>query len=132
MTDYMNDQVSQHFKRREFACKGCKFASSCPYGHGYGKGLAIIDAGTVNILEAVRSEFGEPVTVHSGFRCQQHNSRVGGAVRSQHLLGTAADISVRYTNLSVVYDFLDPLVTGGLSKYKTFIHLDTRRAKKRW
>ena len=128
----MNEQLSPHFKRREFSCKGCRNENRCPHGHGYGKGKAIIDAGTLAILEDVRMKWGKPVTVHSGYRCEQHNRRVRGATASQHLEGTAADFSVRGVSLQEVYDYLDPKVDGGLALYSSFIHVDTRMKRKRW
>jgi uncharacterized protein YcbK (DUF882 family) len=33
-----------------------------------------------------------PIRITSGFRCFTHNAEVGGAPKSQHLLGIAADI----------------------------------------
>jgi zinc D-Ala-D-Ala carboxypeptidase len=46
-------------------------------------------------LEAIRSKTGgRPVEVVSGFRSVAHNRCVGGASRSQHLYGTAADIQI--------------------------------------
>jgi hypothetical protein len=43
-------------------------------------------------LNRVREEFKKPIIVTSGFRCPDHNKAIGGAIKSQHLQGTAADI----------------------------------------
>lgn len=46
-------------------------------------------------LEALRAkEGGHPVVVNSGFRSVAYNRCLGGATRSQHLYGTAADLQV--------------------------------------
>lgn len=86
------------------------------------------------VLELVRCKFGKPVTVTSGYRCKDHNIAVGGAVNSQHKLGTAADIVVEGITPVDVYDFLDSVFPNnyGLGKYDDFTHVDVRPSKGRW
>jgi uncharacterized protein YcbK (DUF882 family) len=76
----------------------------------------------------VRDHFGQPVTINSGYRCPSHNAAVGGATKSQHLDGIAADISVKDVKPSDVYAYIEQLLagTGGLGKYSTFTHVDVR------
>ena len=50
------------------------------------------------VLEPLRKRFGQPIYVNSGYRSQELNRVVGGAVKSFHLYGRAADI--RAANLS--------------------------------
>lgn len=45
-----------------------------------------------NVLDRLRSEWGRPIIVTSGYRCKELNAAVGGARYSQHLKGQAADI----------------------------------------
>lgn len=45
-----------------------------------------------NVLDPLREAFGKPIVVTSGYRCQKLNRAVGGASRSQHCKGEAADI----------------------------------------
>lgn len=45
-----------------------------------------------NILDPLREAFGEPIIVTSGYRCGRLNKAVGGATKSQHMYGQAADI----------------------------------------
>ena len=74
--------LSKNFNRAEFACQcGC--------------GEDTIDYATVELCEAVREHFCQPVTITSGIRCMWHNERVGGSANSLHVLGRAADIVVR-------------------------------------
>lgn len=44
------------------------------------------------ILDPLRSAWGAPIKVTSGFRCDKLNRAVGGATNSQHRRGEAADI----------------------------------------
>ena len=111
--------VSKNFNRSEFACKcGC--------------GQDTIDAETVGFCQAVRDHFMAPVTIHSGNRCPDYNASVGGAKGSQHLKGRAADISVLNVPHKAVHAFLLTLNPGGLGKYATFTHVDSRAGKARW
>lgn len=44
------------------------------------------------LLQIVRYELGEPITVTSGYRCHKLNTLVNGAANSDHKYGAAADI----------------------------------------
>jgi len=71
--------LSAHFSRAEFRCKHC--------GHLHGPAAALVE-----VLERIRAITGTPLAVVSGYRCSVHNRNVGGAARSRHLVGDAADI----------------------------------------
>jgi hypothetical protein len=45
-----------------------------------------------NILQPLRNATKSPVIVSSGYRCLRVNTVIGGATKSQHLSGQAADI----------------------------------------
>jgi len=107
-------QIAPHFSRHEFACHcGCGFDT--------------IDADTLRILESVRQHFGMPVTVTSAARCRSHNASVGGAARSQHIYGRAADIKVAGTTPRAVHDWIaEQFPYASLGLYQTFVHVDTR------
>ena len=44
------------------------------------------------ILQPVRTAFGRPIRITSGFRSPSLNNAVGGVANSQHLTGEAADL----------------------------------------
>ncbi len=112
-------QISRHFERREFACRcGC--------------GQDTVDAELITVLEKIREHFDLPVTVSSGNRCKAYNTRVGGAVRSQHLISRAADFTVKGVDPAKVFDWINPWHTGGLGRYSTFTHVDSRKQRTRW
>lgn len=71
--------ISPHFRLREFQCRCC--------------GLVRIEPELVAALERLREALGgRPLLITSGWRCSRHNAAVGGAARSRHLAGRAADI----------------------------------------
>ncbi|MDR1515495.1 MAG: peptidase M15 [Synergistaceae bacterium] len=75
----INDiRISPHFKLREFQCRCC--------------GLVKLSPRLLQMLEELREEAEIPLVVTSGYRCPAHNRRVGGAPRSLHVEGCAADI----------------------------------------
>ena len=46
------------------------------------------------VLEPVRSHFGKPVRISSGYRCLALNEAIGSKSNSQHILGFAADFEI--------------------------------------
>jgi hypothetical protein len=46
-----------------------------------------------NVLDGVRSIYGKPITVNSGYRCPELNKAVGGSATSDHVKGFSADIT---------------------------------------
>lgn len=115
---------SYNFKAREFDCKD-KYRTRAP--NGMSKELIIK-------LERLRHELGDrPVTITSGYRTPAHNKLVGGASNSQHLYGRASDIKVKGVSPSKVYEVADRIFAkGGVGKYPTFVHVDTRGYRARF
>lgn len=121
-------QLSPAFKVREFRCRD-------------GSDAIMIDQTLVVLLQAIREHFGKPVTITSGYRTAAHNTAVGGAKSSQHLLGRAADIQVQDTDPLAVAAYAESLMPGwgGVGRYpvkagrtKGWVHVDTRPNKSRW
>lgn len=46
-----------------------------------------------NTLDPLRMLWGKPMKVNSGYRCKRLNDAIGGATKSAHLFGFAADIT---------------------------------------
>ena len=115
-------KLSEHFDESEFACPHC--------------GVAKVDPRLVDALEVLRTLAGAPVRINSGYRCPDHNKAVGGAPKSQHAEGTAADIRIAgkgvlesFELALMVKDFRE----GGIGLYDTgFLHVDVRNGRARW
>lgn len=114
------------FTSSEFACK-------CKNRNCEGKPPKLAMRPTiVQALNRVRVEFGKPITVTSGFRCQAHNKAIGGSPKSQHMMGTAVDIapaSGSKEDLERLYQLCleETAFTGvGDGRKKGFVHVDCR------
>ncbi len=70
----------------------------------------------------------------SGYRCEVHNKNVGGAKRSKHKLGIAADIIIKDTSPNKVHKYLTNKYSTkyGIGSYAYFTHIDVRECKARW
>ena len=63
------------------------------------------------ILDPLRSRFGSPISVTSGFRSKKLNDFVKGSNGSQHLLGQAADITCK--NNKKMFELAKSMVESG-------------------
>ena len=81
----------RYFTDKEFKCRCCGELPSASSGQV--PALENIHALVANVLDPAREKLGQPITVNSGYRCKEHNVKVGGVVGSQHLRGEAADIT---------------------------------------
>jgi uncharacterized protein YcbK (DUF882 family) len=115
-------KLSKHFDDSEFECK----CGKCQ--------LPEISKELLEILEKVREHFGKPIQINSGYRCPDHNAKIGGSPRSQHCKGTAADIVIKGVLANKVADYIDMIMPnkGGIGRYSSFSHVDVRPVKARW
>ena len=107
--------------------------------------LSHVDSGVKNnligILENIADDLGYPLTITSGLRSQSYNQKVGGAKKSQHVLGNAVDIRMRNKTKKEVLEFIEIAVGRGINGIGlyfpargggTFIHCDIRSKKAQW
>jgi zinc D-Ala-D-Ala carboxypeptidase len=111
--------MSEHFQEYEFRCR-------CPRCKGLVE--ANIDDSLYALLEWVRSAVGHAIKIVSGVRCKEHNAEVGGVENSDHLRGTAADISIvssqdRFLAIRAVIQLGGKRIGIG----KDFLHLSVDR-----
>lgn len=79
-----------------------------------------------NTLNYIRQEFGAPIIVNSAYRTDAVNKQVGGAKRSLHKQGRAADIRPKDSyRLEQLWKQLqkDKDSFSELIRYETFIHI---------
>ena len=52
---------------------------------------------TMECLDKIREDYGQPLYITSGYRCEELNERLKGSKTSQHMKGQAADINLGST-----------------------------------
>ena len=116
-----NKNLSTNFTVSEFRCKD-------------GSDQVLIDTDLVDVLQKIRTHFNKPVTINSAYRNATYNKKIGGASKSQHVYGTAADIVVKDTKPEAVAQYAEFLMPnkGGIGLYPTFTHVDVRANRSRW
>lgn len=114
--------LTPHFKVREFACKD-------------GSDTIFVSQELVEVLEKIRTHFGKPVVINSGYRTDAYNAKTKDAAEfSQHKYGLAADIRITGVTPAQIAAYAEKLMPnrGGIGIYKSFCHVDVRKVKSRW
>lgn len=117
-------KLSTNFKVGEFRCKD-------------GSDVIKIDTELVEVLQKIRTHFKKAVTINSAYRTEKYNKSIGGASKSQHIYGKAADITVKGVDpVSVAIYASEVLGTKGgveLGSYGEgfdgYVHIDVRDSK---
>lgn len=120
----MGKRLSEHFDEDEFRCRCCR---QLPPG-GMSPEL-------IRRLEDLRAAVGgQPLRITSGYRCPKHNQAVGGVAKSQHVLGTAADVLAAGIGVEALAVAAERVGFGGVGKYERqgFVHVDVRSGRARW
>lgn len=114
--------LSAHFDRREFRCKGHGVAGHTAHD-------TAVSGHLVAHLERLRAIVGRPLPIVSGHRCGWWNRRVGGARRSRHLLGDGADIPLGYATVAQA----ERAGFTGIGRRGVWaVHVDVRPQRARW
>ena len=122
-------KLTRNFALSEFKCRD----GSLPEGELLENCQELADN-----LQVLRDHIGKPIIIISGYRPPAYNKKIGGAKRSQHLLARAADIKVPGVAPAEVHATVIKLIKagkmkqGGVGKYSTFVHYDTRGTAARW
>lgn len=74
---------SKYFAPEEMACR-----DGSPYPDTWAIRLGVL----FEALDTIREAWGGPLVIVSGYRTPEHNEAIGGAERSQHMMGRAVDL----------------------------------------
>lgn len=116
------EKISQHFGVWEFKCKD-------------NSRVIVLDKALVELLEIIRLHYNKPLHINSGYRTVQYNASLkNSSLKSQHILGKAADIWLNDVSPKQLYSWLDSSYPNslGIGIYDTFVHVDVREGKSRW
>ena len=114
-------QLSTNFKSTEFDCQGSGCCSE-----------TLVDEKLVQFLQKIRNHFGKSVNINSGYRCKKHNASVGGASKSNHMDGEAADIRISGVTPLEIAQYAESIGVLGIGVYSWGVHIDTRTSKYFW
>lgn len=110
-----------YFLPKEFACKCGRSDCDAPP----------MDLEFLDLLDKLREKWGKPMVITSGVRCVFHNKNIGGAKRSQHLVGKAVDIRATMNEARVIHALAESLGFGGVEIGRGLVHVDTG-PKRHW
>ena len=125
-------KLTAHFSEHEFNCPCCN--------------RRVIAERLPEALEDLRTLFCQemkqivPIHLISAYRCKAHNKAVGGAEKSRHLLGQAADIhsygkkgtGISPEKMKELAEKIPDFNFGGIGIYDWGIHVDVRGYQARW
>jgi uncharacterized protein YcbK (DUF882 family) len=122
-------RITENFSLSEFDCKD---GSELP--------IALLPnvLDLADNLQVLRDYLGVPISINSAYRSLEHNRKIKGSTKSQHLFAKAADIVVESKTPDEVANIIKYLISegkmvqGGLKAYDTFTHYDIRGYKARW
>lgn len=110
-------KITDNFKEEEFYCRGER------YPDDLSANIVLL----AQVLQVIRDAVGRPIKVISGWRSPEVNTEVGGATRSKHLWGSAADISCPGLSIQELAEAIGRTTIHndlGIGVYPRHIHVD--------
>ena len=113
--------LSPHFSMEELVCPCCQQIKCVPWLNAH-----------LLLLEMIREELSDiaereiPININSGYRCEEHNERIGGSTGSWHMEFATdwwpddLELLPEASRLAVELGFT------GVKRYGAFIHSDMR------
>jgi uncharacterized protein YcbK (DUF882 family) len=92
---------------------------------------------TLQVLDMLRAHFNSPLTINSAYRSPGYNRACGGKSQSYHMSFFAIDFKIKGVSPTQCYNRLTlwrnkGVFKGGLGRYDTFTHVDTRGYNATW
>lgn len=76
----------------------------------------------------IRTAWGKPLVISSGYRCKQHNQAIGGSHLSVHMFGLALDIDCAPDEVEELFNIIESVNPDlRIGKYTiggSFVHMD--------
>jgi hypothetical protein len=136
----------RHFSGKEFALYADRTRGGVKNGVPP-EGLWTNIIPTLLVIDEIRERAGSPVTITSAYRSPAYNRAVGGESASFHMRNVAVDIQCATLSASALWKIAvglrgkkfklpgnggDFLFKGGIGKYPSFVHVDTRGYNANW
>lgn len=116
-----NISISAHLKSDEFKCN----CDQCL--------TTIIHPDWLQAWSRLRLKANSPIRILSGYRCQNHNTNIGGAEQSRHITGQAADFNLNdlltaFKNTTIIRKVLFEcgFTYIEINEEHGYVHADTR------
>lgn len=133
------DAWARGLKLRYFKPAELRTLGGSHYAEGKAKGLNALPpkelwnnmAHTARMADEARHRLKSPIVIVSGYRNKAYNGAVGGASGSLHMQFNALDLQPAKEEVWRLHQIIsqirrEGLFTGGIGKYNTFVHVDTR------
>ena len=115
--DYLAWEALKNFNRNEFACHCGNPACE----------LVPMDYGFMQKLQDMRTDLNAPLTITSGYRCQNYEAKIGGSGKN-HPTGKAVDLTATRSVMSKIVARAEAYGFTGIGVClhgdNMFIHLD--------
>ena len=105
-------KLSEHFDSSEFACPCCS--------------KNMVTGTFISKLQELRDLINKPIHITSGYRCKQYNKSIGGYSHSPHLIGEAADITVKSMSKITLAMIASKIAGIRIGIYPNHLHIDVR------
>ncbi len=102
-----DDQLSPHFSLQEMLASHTASRLKINNQPTDLSVIANLKALCTVVLEPIRQMVDKPVIITSGYRSRALNTRLGGAVQSQHMFGEAADFTVNGVDMAALAKALE-------------------------
>lgn len=125
--------ASNYFSDEELMCHGAE-QGDCDCGI---ESAQNVNPRLLELLDQLRENVGGPLSLSCAYRCEAHNSLVGGVANSQHVQGNAADVLCPdYLTIGQLKWYCEQLPFDGIGYYPPdggdedsvggFVHCDVR------